>query len=208
VLDLHQPPPPSVLLPYCPWYCNCLQCRRSTQGTRWGANAAMLLQRGARGMEWLGGGASALLPRCILGLALCALAALIRTAYVWALHCPGWSAALAAALAMALLTLRSVQRDGIVISSRLSPPSCTDTQPSLSCQWTTCNNNTVLPLQLLVSCYGRCLTLQSLPVTRLRSSLCPLPSPPWHLLPPQGQRKRKRRPLLWLHLRLHSKAHR
>ena len=28
------PPPPSLLLPDCPQYCHCLQCRRLTQGTR------------------------------------------------------------------------------------------------------------------------------------------------------------------------------
>jgi hypothetical protein len=68
-------------------------------------------------MEGRGGGASASLPRRILGLALYALAAVIRTACVWASRRPGQSTALAAALIAALLALRSALRDGIVISS-------------------------------------------------------------------------------------------
>jgi hypothetical protein len=71
------PSPPS-LLPDCPWYCHCLQCRRSTRGMRWGVNAAGLAQRGGGGMEGMGGGASASLPRCILGLVLDTLTTLIR----------------------------------------------------------------------------------------------------------------------------------
>jgi hypothetical protein len=61
-----------------------------------------------------------LLPRCILGLALYALTALIRTACVWALHCPSLSTALAAALTAALLASRSAPRDDIL----LPPLSC------------------------------------------------------------------------------------
>jgi hypothetical protein len=73
-------------------------------------------------MERLGGGASALLPRCILGLILYALAALIRTAYTWALQHHGHATALTVMLALVLLVLRSALRDGIVISSGLPPP--------------------------------------------------------------------------------------
>jgi hypothetical protein len=101
----------------------------SAQGRRWGANAAMLEQQLGGGMEGLGGGESVLLPRCSLSLALYALAALIRMVYTWASCCPGRLTALAAALAMALLALHSVPRDGIIISSGLFPP--------LSCGHTT-----------------------------------------------------------------------
>jgi hypothetical protein len=53
-------------------------------------------------MEGLGGGESALLPCHILGLAFYALTVLIRMAYTWVSHHPGWSMALAVALAMVL----------------------------------------------------------------------------------------------------------
>jgi hypothetical protein len=76
----------------------------------------------AGAMEGLGGGASALLPRRILGLALYVLTVLIRMLYVWTLRRPGQSMALAAALAVALLALRSAPRDGIIISSGSFPP--------------------------------------------------------------------------------------
>ncbi len=70
----------------------------------------------------MGGGASTLLPRHILGLALYALATLIRAAYAWALRRYGRLTALAAALASALLASHSVLRDCIIISSGLFPP--------------------------------------------------------------------------------------
>ncbi len=73
-------------------------------------------------MEGRGGGASALLPRRILGLALYALATLIRTACVWASHCPDRLKALAGALTAVLLASRSMSRDGIVILSGSFPP--------------------------------------------------------------------------------------
>jgi hypothetical protein len=80
-------------------------------------------------MEGRRGGASALLPRRILSLALYLLATLIRMACVRASRRPGRLMALAAALTAALLALRSVPRDGIIILSGASPP--------LSCGHTT-----------------------------------------------------------------------
>jgi hypothetical protein len=67
-----------------------------------------------------------------------------------------------------------------------------------------------LPPQLLVSCCCRRLTLQRLPATRSMSSSCSLPSLPWTLCltPPQGQRRRERRPHLWLLLRPQPMTHR
>jgi hypothetical protein len=73
-------------------------------------------------MEEIGRGASTLLLRCILGLALYTFAPLIRMVYMWASRHPGHFTALAVALAMALLALHSVPRDGIVILLELSPP--------------------------------------------------------------------------------------
>jgi hypothetical protein len=95
-------PTPSLLLPYPSWYCHCLQCQRLTRGTRWGANAAPLVQRWGGGMEGQGGGGGASLPRCILGLALYALTALIMMACTWALRCSGRLTALLAMLAATL----------------------------------------------------------------------------------------------------------
>jgi hypothetical protein len=77
---------------------------------------------GGGGMEGRGGGVSSLLPRCMLGLALYALATLIRRAYTWASRHPSRLTALAVALAAALLASCSAQRDGIVILSGLFPP--------------------------------------------------------------------------------------
>jgi hypothetical protein len=57
-----------------------------------------------------------------LGLEFYALATLIRTAYAWALRCPGQLTAPTAVLAMVLLALRSALRDGILISSESFSP--------------------------------------------------------------------------------------
>jgi hypothetical protein len=126
VLNLHHPPPPLSLSSIAlsslvlSWFAMPkVDSRDKVGGKRCRAYAA---ERWSGGMEGLGGGASALLPRCIHGLALYALAALIRTAYVWALCHPSQLTALAIALAVALLALRTAPRDGIVITSGLSPP--------------------------------------------------------------------------------------
>ncbi len=72
-------------------------------------------------MEGWGGGASKLLPRCILGLALYALVALIRMRCMWALRYPSRLTALAAALTAALLASHSAPRDSIVILTASFP---------------------------------------------------------------------------------------